>query len=383
MAKIHLKRTHHFTDRHGKVRYYCRVPGQKAVALHGEPGSLKFMEAYHRAMGVEAQPASPRLSSGSIGAAIATYLNSADFQRLAAATQTDHRRILDALAKSPRGPLPFARMEGRDVELLLAEKSASPHVAKALLKAIRAVSKVAVKLAIVTKDPTAGIKVCAPTSDTGFQMWSEPDIAAFEAHWPIGSRERLAFALLLYSGQRRGYVLGIGRQHIRAGVLTVRQQKTGSMVTIPIHPELKAILAASKGQHLTFLTTEGGEPFSANYFTNMFGHAVRAAGLPLGLSAHGLRKAMCRRLAEAGCTVHEIQSISGHKSLKEVERYTKGVEQQRLAVAAMGRVCKPPSPDLQTGTQDLENKEEGIADVSLVWTRTSRTSPSASTARYR
>src|SRR5256885_1658932 len=48
----------------------------------------------------------------------------------------------------------------------------------------------------------------------------------------------------------------------------------------------------------------------------------------------------CRRLAEAGCTVHEIQAISGHVSLKEIERYTKGVEQKRLANAAMERVCK-------------------------------------------
>jgi hypothetical protein len=42
-------------------------------------------------------------------------------------------------------------------------------------------------------------------------------------------------------------------------------------------------------------------------------------------------------LAEAGCTVHEIAAISGHASLKEVERYTKGVDQARLAQAAMAR----------------------------------------------
>jgi integrase len=322
------------------------------------------------------------LSAGSLGAAIKVYLNSGDFLALAAATQTDHRRILERLAAGPRGPLPFARMESRDVEQLLAEKSASPHVAKAHLKAIRAV-KVAVKLAMISKDPTAGVKVHAPTSETGFRMWEEDEIAQFEAHWLIGSRERLAFALALFTGQRRGDVIRMGRQHVRGGVMTVRQGKTGAVVVIPVHPMLEAILAAAKGRQLTFLTTESGEPFSPNYFTNVFGHSVRAAGLPLGLSAHGLRKAMCRRLAEAGCTVHEIQAISGHKSLKEVERYTKGVEQQRLAVTAMGRVCKPSSHDLQTDTQAIENKEEGIADVSLVWTRTSRTSPSASTARHR
>jgi integrase len=56
---------------------------------------------------------------------------------------------------------------------------------------------------------------------------------------------------------------------------------------------------------------------------------------PLGLSAHGLRKAMCRRLAEAGCSTKQIQAISGHATLKEVERYTKAVEQKRLAMSTI------------------------------------------------
>jgi len=52
-------------------------------------------------------------------------------------------------------------------------------------------------------------------------------------------------------------------------------------------------------------------------------------------SAHGLRKAAARRLAEAGCTAHEIAAITGHASLGELVRYTKAVDQRRLAEAAM------------------------------------------------
>jgi integrase len=166
----------------------------------------------------------------------------------------------------------------------------------------------------------------------------------------------------------------MGRQHVKNGKIKVCQSKTGTVVSIPILDPLKAVLAASKADQLTFLTGPSGEPFSPGGFTNWFGKTVRAAGLPLGLSAHGLRKAMCRRLAEAGCTVHEIQAISGHVSLKEIERYTKGVEQERLANAAMARICKPIGSSLQTDAQAIENKEDEIADVSLVWTRTSSTS---------
>jgi len=52
-------------------------------------------------------------------------------------------------------------------------------------------------------------------------------------------------------------------------------------------------------------------------------------------SAHGLRKAAARRLAEAGCTAHEIAAITGHASLNEVQRYTRAADQQKLAASAM------------------------------------------------
>jgi integrase len=127
----------------------------------------------------------------------------------------------------------------------------------------------------------------------------------------------------------------MGRQHVRGGFLTVRQGKTGAVVAIPLHPELQVILARSGAEHLTFLTTTTGKPFTGGSFTNWFGGLCRAAGLPLGLSAHGLRKAMCRRLAEEGCSVNQIAAISGHATLREVGRYTKAADQKRMAVAAM------------------------------------------------
>ena len=58
---------------------------------------------------------------------------------------------------------------------------------------------------------------------------------------------------------------------------------------------------------------------------------VRKAGLPEEASVHGLRKAACRRLAEAGCSANVIAAISGHKSLKEVSRYTAAADQGKMA----------------------------------------------------
>jgi len=58
----------------------------------------------------------------------------------------------------------------------------------------------------------------------------------------------------------------------------------------------------------------------------------------LSVGAHGLRKAAARRLAEAGCSTHEIAAITGHASLKEVARYTEAADRKRLAQSAMAKV---------------------------------------------
>jgi integrase len=76
----------------------------------------------------------------------------------------------------------------------------------------------------------------------GFRTCTEADIAAFEAVHSVGTRARPALALLLYTAQRRSDVVRLGRQHVRDGVIQVRQQKMGVVFTIPVHPVLAAIL---------------------------------------------------------------------------------------------------------------------------------------------
>ena len=55
---------------------------------------------------------------------------------------------------------------------------------------------------------------------------------------------------------------------------------------------------------------------------------------------HGLRKAAARRLAELGCTEHEIAAITGHASIPEVQRYTKAADRKRLAKSAMKKLVE-------------------------------------------
>jgi integrase len=73
-------------------------------------------------------------------------------------------------------------------------------------------------------------------------------------------------------------------------------------------------------------------------FGNVFREWCNEADLPKRCSSHGLRKAACRRLAEAGCSEHEIAAISGHESLAEVRRYTRAASRARMAKSAMATV---------------------------------------------
>jgi integrase len=126
-----------------------------------------------------------------------------------------------------------------------------------------------------------------------------------------------------------------------------------------LHPDVVAAIAATPSEHLTFLTTAHGKPFSGGGFTRWFREECEAAGIR-GFSVHGLRKAACRRLAEAGCTEKQIAAISGHRTLAEVARYTMAAEQPTLARAGMDKMRTPTVkhayPDCQTVAYGTENK---------------------------
>jgi integrase len=320
-----------FIDGHGKPRFYFRRPGFKQVPLPGLPWSPKFMGAYEEALaGQPAQIGSVRVKPGTIRALAVSYYNSLGFRSLKPSSQAIYRRIIDALCRE-HGDKRAATLQREHIVKLMAGRK--PGSANGLLKVLRAMMRHAVETALRADDPTRDVKAVSVRTD-GFHSWTDSEIDQFEARHAIGSRARLAFALLLYTGQRRSDVVRMGRQHIRNDALQVQQLKTGAELSIPVHPALAAIIAATPTDHLTFLTTQFGQPFTAAGFGNWLREQCNMAGLP-HCSAHGLRKAAARRLAEAGCTEHEIAAITGHASLRQVEHYTKAVNQKKLAASAM------------------------------------------------
>jgi integrase len=333
VTRIRLHFINEYRDRHGKLRRYFRRPGFKQIRLHGAPGSPEFMAAYEAAMaGQEARReiGASRTRPGTVNAAIVGYYNSLAFRSLAPNTQKMRRAILERF-RSEHGEKRIGLLPREVIVRLLGRMR--PFAARNWLKTLRGLLQFAVAENFRADDPTQGLKLPRVKTD-GFHTWTEAEIEKFEARHAPGSRARLALALLLYTAQRRGDVVHMGRQHVSDGMVSVRQEKTGRPLKIPIHSELQRAFDATDG-NLTFLITERGQPFTPAGFGNWFHDRCVEAGLPKHCSAHGLRKAACRRLAEAGCSAHQIAAVSGHASLREIERYTKAVDQVRLAREAM------------------------------------------------
>ena len=252
--------------------------------------------------------------------------------------------------------MPLASLPSEYIQRVL--EPMKKHAARNWLKSIRGLMQFCVDQKMLHSDPSLGVRLRRIKKSDGHHTWTEQEIEQFEAFYPVGTKPRLALALGIYTAQRRGDVIRMGRQHIRNGVLSIKQQKTGTDVSIPVLPQLQAVLDATPSGHLTFLITKSNKPYPANDFSEQFRAWCDAAGLPERCVFHGLRKAALTRLSDAGCSVHGIAAVSGHKTLKEVERYTKQYDRARAAREAMAQMVNAPvKPDpgaLSTSLRNLQ-----------------------------
>jgi len=229
------------------------------------------------------------------------------------------------------GDMPLSEMKRQTIERGVEDRAKTPFAANDFLKAMRALFQWARKGKHIEIDPTEGVKGF-PHKTEGFHVWTDEEIARFKARWPIGTRERLAFAVLLYTGMRRGDASTLGRQHIKDGTITFRTQKTGQQVTIPVLPKLAAVINATKTGDLALIATQDGHAMTKESFGNWFKDACKAAGVPG--TAHGLRKAGATHAAEHGFTEAELEAWFGWSGGRMASLYTRKANRGKLAVAA-------------------------------------------------
>jgi integrase len=151
---------------------------------------------------------------------------------------------------------------------------------------------------------------------------------------------RRVVVLGVHTGQRRGDLVGMTWGQYDGGTIRLKQGKTGAALALPVHPNLQAELESWKEVRaaVTILTAPQGKPWTAPHLSREMKRELENIGLS-GLNVHGLRKAAARRLAEAGCSAHEIASITGHRTLSMVQLYTAAADQERMAGAAVVRLA--------------------------------------------
>jgi integrase len=340
MSRIRLRYVDHFTDRHGTVRYYFRRPGGKRTPLPGIPGSDAFMAAY--AAAEASGPASPekreRGEPGTFDRLLGTYFESTDYAELKASTKRAYRLAMERLIRlETLGPRKVKDIDRNVIKRIMAKRADRPAASNDALKKLRILIKFAIDMGWRKDDPTLHLK---KMKGGEHHTWTDEEIAAFEACWPLGSVQRTAFALLLFTGQRVSDVARMSWRDVSPDGLSIHvtQDKTEEKLWLALLDDLQAALRAWPKHERAILCTGYGKPFTVKGLGNKMADAFDAAGLDERCVTHGLRKAAARRLAEAGCSANEIAAVTGHRTLAEVQRYTKGADQRRLNRAATDRL---------------------------------------------
>lgn len=330
---------HRETTRHEKTVWYVRVGKGPRIRLRSEFSSNAFDDEYRDAVAGNLQARKPTgPETGTLAWLIERYRETVAWTTLSIATRRQRENIfVHVLATA--GTKPFTRIDAAAICAGRERRSSTPAQARNFLDAMRGLFRWAFEAKHVKVDPTLGVNNPPRPKGDGFIPWTEQHVAAYEARWPIGTRQRVWLDLLLYTGLRRGDVVRFGRQHVRDGVGSIKPEKSGGRVTVtlPILPVLQRSLEAGPCGDLTFVAGERGQPLTKESFGNMFRDACRAAGVPG--SAHGVRKIAATTAANNGATVAQLEAIFGWSGGSMASLYTRAADRHRLAIEAMHKLA--------------------------------------------
>lgn len=318
-------------DRHKKRRIRFRARGVDTYLPYPPIGN-DFEKAYAEALaGVtewRANLGASRTRPGSFDALAVSYYRSPEFQGLRDSTKQTYRRIIENF-REKHGKRMMRDLRREHLKAIIGDMAERPQAANRLLSLLKLMLDHALDNSWIASNPAQGIKGFSKKTK-GFHSWTDAEIAAYEERHPEGTKARLALALLLYTAQRRSDVVVMGWDQIKGKHISVKQVKTGAELELFMLPALTDAIKPLPREKPTFLTTEFGKPFTAAGFGNWFRDRCNEAGLS-HCSAHGLRKAAARRMAEGKMSGDIIKAVTGHTDLKQVSVYTAAANQAALA----------------------------------------------------
>jgi integrase len=255
-------------------------------------------------------------------------------------TRTVRHELADGTVKTYSYPVAASPKRRRTTYVLLVIRDAIAKergngAGTGFSRAVGALFAWAVGREWIQHNPMAGVKRL-PSGELLAWTEAEASLAIRELPEPL----RRAVVLAYHTAQRRGDLVLLPWSAYDGSVIRLKQQKTGISLVLPVHPDLRAELEmwARDRQSTTILTAPRGKAWSAQDLSHALPPALQAIGLVRRLNIHGLRKLAATRLAEAGCSAHEIAAITGHKTLSMVQHYTLSADQERMASAAVIRL---------------------------------------------
>jgi integrase len=353
-----------YPDRHGKLRWRWRKTGFPTYHFRNPPDTAGFKDELAACeAGAPIEVGGGRRIPRSVSDLVARYYGSTNFNRGGDADRNRRRLLIESFRK-PFGDDLVANFRWDHIEAILAERAkkvtnesgrvvGGPVAALNLRKQLRRLFAYAKRLGWIADNPVDEAERIAAPKTGGYHSWTEDDIAAYQAHHPLGTRARLALEIMLWTGMRRGDARLFGPEHLKDGQIDYRQGKTGNRLSIAAATQLiQAIDAMQRVGIKTYLVNEYGDPFTAAGFGNKMRQWCDEAGLTK-CTAHGLRKAAGRRLAENGEQQQAIKAVGGWKADAEVTTYTAAADQKRLASGAIERLS---SAYLANRGSELANK---------------------------
>lgn len=335
-------------DRHGKLRARWRKAGHTPVYLQTMPDSPGF-EAELKAIAGQARSIRVEYIPRSVHDLCARYYACPDFKTKGNDDTRARRRGIIEAFRAQYGNDMVEDFGFEHVEAILLKQTVKrvtdkgrtvggEVAARKLRKELLRLFRYARKLKWITTNPVEDAEKVGKAKLTGFYPWTEADIRQYQAKHAIGTKARLALEILLWTGQRRGDARLFGPKHVANGAATFTPAKTGRTMGMTLAPDLRAAIDAMSSVGITtYLVTEYGKPFTKDGFGNKMRQWCDEAGLPQ-CTAHGLRKAIARRVSDSGGTQQQIKAVGGWKGDSEVTIYTEGTEQRSLADSAIARV---------------------------------------------
>lgn len=205
--------------RHRKTIWYVRRDAGPRVRIRAAYNSEAFAAEYQAALASLTLAPTRKAAEGTLGWLIKRYRELSAWATLAPATRRQRENIFRHVEKAA-GDIPFKAITRANIIDGREDRRATPNQANNFIKTMRGLFHWAVDVEKAAVDPTRDVKLLNVKTD-GFHVWTDDEVSTFELRWPIGTRERLAFDLLLLTGLRRGDVVRLGRQHVKAGVFRI------------------------------------------------------------------------------------------------------------------------------------------------------------------